>query len=177
MRDTKKTLLLLGAAVFMTGLEDILKDYVAIASLLGVMTVGFILLEKYPKVSKRLSVKLNKIWVFAEILLFVLVGAQVNISVASDSLGMGLALIALGLIARSIGVLISTAGSGYTRGETLFAVVAYWPKATVQAAIGSVPLAMGVAHGETFLAIAVLAILVTAPLGAIGIRVIGDRVL
>mgnify|MGYP000150351540 CR=1 FL=1 len=177
MRDTKKTLLMLGAAVFMTGLEDLLKSHVEIASLLGVMTVGFILLENYPKVSKRLSVKLNKIWVFAEILLFVLVGAQVNISVASQSLGTGLLLIFLGLLARSLGVLFSISGSDYTFGEKCFAVVAYWPKATVQAAIGSVPLAMGVAHGEVFLAIAVLSILVTAPLGAIGIRIIGEKVL
>ena len=177
MRDTKKTLLMLGAAVFMTGLEDLLKSHVEIASLLGVMTVGFILLENYPKVSKRLSVKLNKIWVFAEILLFVLVGAQVNISVASQSLGTGLLLIFLGLLARSLGVIFSISGSDYTFGEKCFAVVAYWPKATVQAAIGSVPLAMGVAHGEVFLAIAVLSILVTAPLGAIGIRIIGEKVL
>jgi NhaP-type Na+/H+ or K+/H+ antiporter len=177
MRDTKKTLLLLGAAVFMTGFEDFLADKIEIAALLGVMTVGFILLEKYPKISKRLSVKLNKIWVFAEIILFVLVGAQVNISVASQSLGIGLLLILLGLIARSIGVLLSISGSDYTPGEKLFCVVAYWPKATVQAAIGSVPLTMGVAHGESFLAIAVLAILVTAPLGAIGIRIIGEKVL
>lgn len=177
MRDTKKTLLMLGAAVFMTGLEDLLKSHVEIASLLGVMTVGFILLENYPKVSKRLSVKLNKIWVFAEILLFVLVGAQVNVSVATHSLGVGILLIFLGLVARSIGVLLSISGSDYTRGEKWFAVVAYWPKATVQAAIGSVPLALGVAHGEVFLAIAVLSILVTAPLGAIGIRIIGEKVL
>jgi len=177
MRDTKKTLLMLGAAVFMTGLEDLLKSHMEIASLLGVMTVGFILLENYPKVSKRLSVKLNKIWVFAEILLFVLVGAQVNISVATHSLGVGIILIFLGLVARSIGVLLSISGSGYTPGEKWFAVVAYWPKATVQAAIGSVPLALGVAHGEIFLAIAVLSILVTAPLGAIGIRIIGEKVL
>lgn len=177
MRDTKKTLLMLGAAVFMTGLEDLLKSHVEIASLLGVMTLGFILLENYPKVSKRLSVKLNKIWVFAEILLFVLVGAQVNISVASQSLGTGLLLIFLGLLARSLGVLLSISGSDYSFGEKCFAVVAYWPKATVQAAIGSVPLALGVAHGEVFLAIAVLSILVTAPLGAIGIRIIGEKVL
>lgn len=177
MRDTKKTLLMLGAAVFMTGLEDLLKSHVEIASLLGVMTVGFILLENYPKVSKRLSVKLNKIWVFAEILLFVLVGAQVNVFVASQSLGVGVLLIFLGLLARSLGVLISISGSDYTLGEKLFAVVAYWPKATVQAAIGSVPLAMGVSHGEVFLAIAVLSILITAPLGAIGIRIIGEKVL
>ncbi len=177
IRDTKKALLLLGAAIFMTALEDGLSNTVEIASLLGVMTLGFILLEKYPKVSKRLSVKLNKIWVFAEIILFVLVGAQVNIAVASQSFGIGILLIFFGLIARSIGVLISISGSGYSFGEKLFSVVAYWPKATVQAAIGSVPLAMGVAHGEVFLAIAVLSILITAPLGAIGIRVIGDKVL
>ncbi|MGB3367523.1 MAG: cation:proton antiporter, partial [Acidaminobacteraceae bacterium] len=112
----------------------------------------------------------NKIWIFAEILLFVLVGAQVNISVAFDSGVVGLVLIIIGLLARSFGVIISVIGSNLNFKERLFCVVAYTPKATVQAAIGAIPLTLGVAGGEVMLAIAVLSILVTAPLGAIGIR-------
>jgi len=117
-----------------------------------------------------LSVKFNKIWIFAEILLFVLVGAQVNISVAFDSGIMGLLIIIIGLFGRSFGVIISVIGSNLNFKERLFCVVAYTPKATVQAAIGAIPLTLGVASGDVILAIAVLSILVTAPLGAIGIR-------
>ena len=85
IRDTKKTLILIATAIMLTGLEDVLKNIVPIASLLGVMTMGFVLLEKYSKVANRMSIKLNKVWVIAEILLFVLVGAQVNIHVAVTS--------------------------------------------------------------------------------------------
>lgn len=175
MRDTKKVLIVLGSAIVLNSIEEFLEGWVPIASLLGVMTIGFILLEKYPLVAKRISNKFNKIWVFAQLLLFVLVGAEVNIYVAIDSGLIGLIIIAIGLIARSIGVLISVAGTNLNRKERLFCVISYVPKATVQAAIGAVPLAMGVASGEIILAIAVLSILITAPLGAIGIRATSDK--
>ncbi|GAA0182474.1 cation:proton antiporter [Clostridium sediminicola] len=182
IRDTKKTLILVGIAIVMTALEGNVKVpgtgwEVPFASLLGVMTVGFVLLEKYPVVGNRLSAKFNKVWVFAELLLFVLVGAQVNIHVALDSGLIGIVIIFVGLIARSIGVLISVAGTDFTVKEKLFCVIAYVPKATVQAAIGAVPLAAGVKSGEIILAIAVLAIIITAPLGALGVRISGERLL
>lgn len=177
LRDTKKVLIILSIAILFTAFEDFISDYIPIASLLGVMTIGFIILEHYPKLAKRLSVKLNKIWVFAEILLFVLVGAQVNVGVAFQSGLVGLIIISGGLIARSIGVFISLIGTELTARERLFCVIAYTPKATVQAAIGAVPLAAGVASGDVILAMAVLAIMVTAPLGAIGIRVAGEAYL
>ncbi|RQD78924.1 MAG: sodium:proton antiporter, partial [Halanaerobium sp. MSAO_Bac5] len=123
----------------------------------------------------RLSSKFNKIWVFAEIMLFVLVGAEVNIYVAFESGLRGLIIILIGLTARSLGVLISVAGTDFNWKEKFFTVIAYTPKATVQAAIGAVPLAAGVASGELILAIAVLSILITAPLGAIGIKFTGER--
>ncbi len=175
IRDTKKALILIGTAIMFTGLEDALKDILPIASLLGVMTIGFIILEKYPKVANRLASKFNKIWVFAELLLFVLVGAQVNIYVAANSGLLGLVVILIGLIARGIGVLISVAGTNLSWKERLFCVIAYIPKATVQAAIGAVPLAAGVESGELILAIAVLSIIITAPIGAIGIKLGGNR--
>ena len=175
IRDTKKTLILIGIAIIFTNVEDALTNIIPIASLVGVMTIGFILLEKYPKVANRLASKLNKVWVFAELLLFVLVGAQVNIYLALDSGMLGLLIIAVGLVARSIGVLISVTGTDFNWKEKLFCIIAYTPKATVQAAIGAVPLSAGVESGELILAIAVLSIIITAPLGAIGIRLSGER--
>ncbi|WP_139905462.1 cation:proton antiporter [Clostridium thermarum] len=175
MRDTKKTLILIAAAIILTGIEELLKNVVPIASLLGVMTIGFILLEKHPNAANRLAMKYNKVWVFAEILLFVLVGTQVNIQVALGSGVIGVLIIVIGLIFRSIGVLVSLAGTNLNMKERMFCVIAYLPKATVQAAIGAVPLAAGVKSGELILAIAVLSIIITAPLGAIGIKAAGEH--
>jgi NhaP-type Na+/H+ or K+/H+ antiporter len=169
IRDTKKLLLIVGTAIMLTALENLLKDKVEIAGLLGVMTIGFIILEKMPKVGKRLSAKLNKVWVFAEILLFVLVGAQVNINVAVNAGAMGIVVIFIGLIGRSIGVIISVLGTDFNWKERIFCVISYIPKATVQAAMGAIPLSMGVQSGDVILAIAVLSIIITAPLGAIAI--------
>lgn len=177
LRDTKKALLILSSAILLTGLEDVLKDIFPIAALLGVMTIGFILQEKYKIVSTRLAAKLNKIWVFAEIMLFVLVGAEVNIHLAIDSGFYGLIIIFLGLIARGVGVLISLVGTELNWKERIFSVIAYTPKATVQAAIGAVPLAVGVRSGDLILAMAVFAIIITAPLGAVGIKLAGENLL
>lgn len=177
IRDTKKVLIILGSAILLTTLESILKNKVEIAGLLGVMTIGFIILEKMPEVGKRLALKFNKIWVFAEILLFVLVGAQVNIYVAVDAGAKGIIVIIIGLIGRSIGVWISLLGTDLNRKERLFCIISYIPKATVQAAMGAIPLSLGVASGDVILAIAVLSILITAPLGAIAINASGPRLL
>lgn len=177
IRDTKKVLLIIGASILLTALENLLKNKIEIAGLLGVMTIGFIILEKMPQVGKRLGLKLNKIWIFAEILLFVLVGAQVNICVAINAGVVGIAVILIGLIGRSIGVLISLVGTNLNWRERVFCIIAYLPKATVQAAIGAIPLSLGVASGEIILAIAVLSILITAPLGAIAISFSSTRIL
>lgn len=160
-----------------SAIEDILSGTIAIASLLGIMVIGFWISEKLPKVGKKLSEGFNKVWVFARFLLFILVGAEVNIYTAVEGGKIGLIIIAIGLIARSIGVILSLAGSKLNRKEKLFCIIAYSPKATVQAAIGSIPLAMGVEGGELILAIAVLSILITAPLGAIGIKLSSGRLL
>lgn len=177
IRDSKKVLVILGIAILLGTIESLLKSKIQIASLLGVMTIGFVLFEKMPLVGERLALKFNKIWVFAEILLFVLVGAQVNIGVAFKSGGAGILIIIIGLAGRSIGVGLSVLGTNLDWKERLFCVIAYIPKATVQAAMGAVPLALGIADGELILAIAVLSIVLTAPLGAIAIKAAGPRLL
>jgi NhaP-type Na+/H+ or K+/H+ antiporter len=177
IRDTKKVLLIIGASILLTAVESLLKNKIEIAGLLGVMTIGFIILEKLPNVAKRLAWKLNKIWVFAEILLFVLVGAQVNVSVALDAGAVGILVIIIGLLGRSLGVIVSLLGTELNWKERIFCVIAYIPKATVQAAMGAIPLSLGVASGEIILAVAVLSILVTAPLGAVAISLSAPRLL
>ncbi|SDY54900.1 sodium/proton antiporter, CPA1 family (TC 2.A.36) [Proteiniborus ethanoligenes] len=177
MRDTKKVLLILGLSILLTELENLLKTRIEIASLLGVMTIGFIIIDKMPNVGKRLASKFNKIWVFAEILLFVLVGAQVNIGVAANAGKIGAIIIFIGILGRSLGVIISLLGTNLNWKEKLFCIISYIPKATVQAAMGAVPLSLGVKSGEVILAIAVLSILITAPLGAIGINIFADKLL
>ena len=177
MRDTKKMLYLLASAILLTTLEGAIKSKIEIAGLLGVMAIGFVILEKIPRVGNNMAIKLNKVWVFAEILLFVLVGAQVNTALAIEAGFKGILLIAIGLIARSIGVVLSLMGTDLNLKEKLFCVIAYTPKATVQAAIGAIPLSMGVESGDLILSLAVLAIIITAPLGAIGIKVAGSRLL
>lgn len=175
--DTKKVLLVLGFSILLNQLESVLKTKLQLASLLGVMTVGFILTEKLPDVGRKLSEKFNMIWVFAEILLFVLVGAEVNVNVALKAGGAGIILILTGLVGRSIGVVISLSGTDLNWKERLFCIIAYIPKATVQAAMGAVPLSLGVESGDVILAIAVLSILITAPLGAVGIHYSAEKLL
>jgi len=175
LRATKMTIVLISVAILFTWLEDVLKGKVAISALLGVMTIGFVILEKTEKRAHDISKKLSKIWILAEILLFVLVGAQVNIKIALNAGLAGIALIFLALIARSVGTYISLIGTDLNFRERIFCVISYIPKATVQAAIGAVPLEMGVQNGGVILAVAVLSILVTAPLGAIGILFSGEK--
>jgi solute carrier family 9B (sodium/hydrogen exchanger), member 1/2 len=148
-----------------------------LAGLLGVMTLGFVLLEKANGIAVTLERGLNQIWFFAQIFLFVLIGAQVNLSVAWQAGLMGLTIIGAGVLARTLGVMIALYRSHLSLRERLFCAIAYMPKATVQAAIGGIPLAMGIESGETILAIAVLAVVITASLGATGIQFSAPRLL
>jgi NhaP-type Na+/H+ or K+/H+ antiporter len=173
VRATEKTLILLMMALLLVHTGEIIHS----AALLGVMTVGFLLLEKAEPIAHEVAAKLAKIWIFAEILLFVLIGMKVDLRVALQAGLPALALIAGGLIARSAGVWLATVGSGLNKNERLFCICAYLPKATVQAALGSVPLALGIPGGETILALAVLSVLFTAPLGLFAIRIGGPRLL
>ncbi|EKF85969.1 sodium:proton antiporter [Methanobacterium formicicum] len=177
IRNTEKTLIILASAILLKNLGDVLSSMVPIAALIGVMVIGFVILEKMPELGMEISSKLDKIWIFAEILLFVLVGAQVNIQLAASFAVVGLAIILIGLTARSAGVYLSLMGSKLNLREKIFCIIAYTPKATVQAAIGAIPLSMGVATGPEILAIAVIAILFTAPLGAWGVNWYGEKVL
>lgn len=173
VRATEKTLVLVMVAVLLVQLGDKLH----VAALLGVMTVGFILLERAEYIAHELAAKLKKVWIFAEIILFVLIGLSVDVPTALGAGLKGLMVISIGLFFRSFGVFLSTLGSSLSRNERIFCIIAYLPKATVQAALGSVALQAGVAEGETILALAVLSILFTAPLGLIGIKVFGKRLL
>lgn len=176
-RATKEGMIVIGSAILLTWLEKTVRPFVAVSALSGVIAIGFIILEKSEPIAHKISRKLGKIWVFAEILLFVLVGAQVNIHVAWNAGLAGLVIIFIGLIARSTGTYISLIKTGLNIREKLFCMASYIPKATVQAAIGAVPLSLGIKSGDIILAVAVLAILFTAPLGAIGMNIIGEKVL
>ncbi len=180
---THRVLTILSVAVLLMSLEDLTKDYVPFASLLAVMTIGYIILKNRSRYAHEVSNQLAKLWVPAEIVLFVMVGAQVNVKVAWDSGLNGALLIFIALIFRSIGTWMSVLGTDLNRKERLFVVISYIPKATVQAAIGGAPLlamkaaGMNTAPGDTILAMAVLSILLTAPLGAWGIILSGPRLL
>ncbi len=177
LKDAKKVLIVLAAAIFLAVAEDLVPVAIPFAALLGVMMMGFVMMEKNEKMGTLLSGKLNSVWVFAEILLFFLVGAEVNVLLALESGFIGLGIIFAGLLARSLGVMLALNRTHFNLRERGFCVLAYWPKATVQAAIGAVPLSLGAPHGEFILAVAVLSIVVTAPLGAIAIRLTGEKVL
>ncbi|HIX15111.1 MAG TPA: cation:proton antiporter [Candidatus Hungatella pullicola] len=169
MRDSVKGVLILSISFLVVSLEDSWKGVLPFSGLLAVMSAGIFLQIKRPEVAKRLSVKYSKLWVAAEVLLFVLVGAAVDITYAWKSGGAAVILLFGVLIFRMAGVLCCMIKTKLSWKERLFSVIAYMPKATVQAAIGGVPLAMGLACGQVVLTVAVTAILITAPLGALGI--------
>lgn len=189
LRDTMKVIIFLVVSVIFYELAElpVIKSVVPIAALLGIMAIGFVLLEKYDMLAVRMANKFNKIWVFAEILLFVYIGLEVRLVDVNTSLvGIGVLILMIGLFARSLGVYLSLIKSHLNSREKLFCVIAYWPKATVQAAMGAVPLTMAlngqmtdmtVEDGQLILTMAVLSIIVTAPLGAIGIKLAGPKLL
>lgn len=183
-RATKRAMAVIGVAIILVHLGDVLEaKQIPFAALLAVMAIGFIILERRERMAHELSLKLGKIWVFAEIILFSMVGAQVNLQVALDAGLRGAALILLGLLFRSLGSYLCTLGSPLSNRERLFVVIAYLPKATVQAAIGSAPLVamqtngMATAPGEVILAVAVMSIVLTAPTGAWAIAWAGEHLL
>ena len=160
IRDTSKVIILVCVSFLLVTFED------AFASLIAVMTMGIALQQKRKNVAKRLSAKFNKLWVGAEVMLFVLVGATVDIRYAVSAGVVSIVLIFVVLVFRMLGVFLCLLKTKLTMKERMFCVIAYMPKATVQAAIGGVPLAMGLSCGNIVLTVAVTAILITAPLGA-----------
>jgi NhaP-type Na+/H+ or K+/H+ antiporter len=169
MRDSVKLLIIISFAFLFLTLESWLKGMLPVSGLLAVMAMGATILQSYPVLAKRISPKFSKLWVAAEIILFVLVGATVDIQFALKAGPIMIALLLLVLLFRMAGVYFSTAKTKLNQKERLFSMIAYIPKATVQAAIGSLPLAMGLSCGNIVLTAAVLAILITAPMGAFAI--------
>lgn len=169
IRDTAKVLIILGISFLLAAAEDSLTTPVTFSALIAIMFIGVGLQRKRETVAKRLAVKYGKLWVAAEVFLFVLVGATVNIGYLGRVGVRALLMIAGALLFRMAGVWVCLLGTGLKTGEKAFTMLAYTPKATVQAAIGGIPLALGFACGDTVLTVAVLAIVLTAPLGAFAI--------
>ena len=169
IRDSVKVLIILSVSFLLLELQNRLEGIVPVSGLLAIMSMGIIINQKYDVLAKRLSVKYNKLWLGAEIFLFVLVGIAVDLKYAIAA-GVGvILLVILALVFRMMGVAVSLVKTKLNKKERLFCMVAYTPKATVQAALGTVPLAMGLSCGEIVLTVAVISILITAPFGAIGV--------
>ncbi|MFQ6862257.1 MAG: cation:proton antiporter [Beduini sp.] len=166
IRDTAKVIILLCIAFILVSLEDQFSTIIPFSALISIMSMGIIMQRKRENVAVRLSTKFNKLWVASEIILFVLVGATVDLNYALSAGVMAIILIFGVLAFRMLGVWVCLVKTKLDKKERLFCMIAYTPKATVQAAIGGVPLAMGLACGNIVLTVAVLAILITAPLGA-----------
>lgn len=177
VRDTLKVMIIAGAAFLLIVLDDATKATFEISGLIAIIALGSTILEKHPELAARLTVKFSKVWVGAEIMLFVLVGSIVDIGQFLTIGIYALLIILLGLLIRTAAVFISTSPSNLLPKERLFVAVAYLPKATVQAAIGAIPLSLGIPSGGLILSISVLAIFITAPLGAIGMDHFKTRLL
>lgn len=169
IRNSMKVVIVLGMSFLLMSVEAWLEDVVSVSGLLAVVSMAcMIKIKSAPIVSKRLSEKFGKLWVAAEVMLFVLVGAAVDIRYTLGAGAAAVLMIAIALGFRAVGICLCLAGTKLNRRERLFGIIAYLPKATVQAAIGSVPLAAGLPCGQLVLSVAVLSILITAPLGAVG---------
>lgn len=166
IRDSIKILIILSVSFLFITVEDLLKGFIPISGLLAVMSLGATILKIYSKLARRISNKYSKLWVGSEVFLFVLVGASVDIKYAMNSGIITIILILGALVFRIFGVLLSLIKTEMNFKERLFSAIGYMPKATVQAAIGALPLSMGLASGEIILTVAVLSIIITAPLGA-----------
>ena len=185
IRDTSKVLIILSISFLLVVMEDKLSTPITFSALIAIMFIGIGLQKKRETVAKRLSVKYGKLWVAAEVFLFVLVGATVNIGYLGKVGVKALIVIIGALVFRMFGVFVCLLGTSLKRKERLFTMLAYTPKATVQAAIGGIPLALGFTCGDLVLTVAVLAIVLTAPLGAFAIdlsykkllnRIIGEGI-
>ena len=169
VRNSMKVIIVLGTAFLLLAVEEWLENILPVSGLLAIMSMAMVLaMRSVPEVTKRLQEKYGKLWIAAEVILFVLVGAAVDIRYTLEAGAGAVLMIFIGLICRSIGTWLCMVGTNLNKKEKLYCVIAYLPKATVQAAIGSVPLSLGLSCGNIVLSVAVLSILITAPLGAIG---------
>jgi len=177
VRDTVKVMIIMATAFFVISFEEFINDFIPMSALLSVMVIGIAFLNQSEERALRLREKFSRVWVFAELVLFVLVGTKVDLSVALGAGLFAVLLLFIELSFRLIGVQLSLMKSKLNQKERLFTGISYIPKATVQAAIGAIPLMLGVEHGDLILALAVLSIIITAPIGAIGIDLTYKRLL
>lgn len=177
MRDSIKVIIILSISFLLVTLENSLKGIIPVSGLIAIMSIGISLQKIRSDASKRISTKFSKLWVAAELMLFVLVGATVDIKYAFSAGIMAILLIFGVLVFRMIGVLICLIKTKLNKKERIFCMIAYCPKATVQAAIGYIPLTMGLSCGNIVLTVAVLSILITAPLGAFFIELLYKKLL
>ncbi|MCQ2495641.1 MAG: cation:proton antiporter [Lachnospiraceae bacterium] len=177
IRDTAKVLIILSISLLLIVAEDSLATPITFSALIAVMFIGIGLKKKSEETAKKISAKYGKLWVGAEVFLFVLVGATVNIGYLGKVGLNAVFVILIALVFRMLGVFICLLGTRLNKKERLYSMVAYTPKATVQAAIGGIPLAAGLACGDTVLTVAVLAIVITAPLGAFAMDLLYKRCL
>ncbi len=177
MRDSVKILIILSVSFLILEFENQIEEVVAVSGLLAIMSMGITVKQRYDILASRLSVKYNKLWVAAEVMLFVLVGATVDLSYIKQAGVVAICVVLGALVFRMAGVFTCMIKTPLNTKERLFCMVSYTPKATVQAAIGSIPLAMGLACGQQVLTVAVLAIVITAPFGAICIDQLYDKLL
>ena len=169
VRNSMKVIIVLGTSFLLLAVEEWIENILPVSGLLAIMSMAMVLaMRSVPEVTKRLQEKYGKLWIAAEVILFVLVGAAVDIRYTLEAGAGAVLMIFIGLICRSIGTWLCMLGTNLNKKEKLYCVIAYLPKATVQAAIGSVPLSLGLPCGNIVLSVAVLSILITAPLGAIG---------
>lgn len=170
VRNSMKVVIVLGVSFMLMAIETWAKGMVSVSGLLAVVSMACVLkIKSVSSVSQRLSEKFGKLWIAAEVILFVLVGSAVDIRYTLNAGIVAVGMIFIALVFRSVGVMICMLGTQLTFKERLFCVISYLPKATVQAAIGSVPLSLGLPCGKIVLSVAVLSIIITAPLGAFGI--------
>jgi NhaP-type Na+/H+ or K+/H+ antiporter len=167
MRDSIKVLIVLSVSFLLLEMQARLEGIIPVSGLLAIMSMGIMIKQKYDVLARRLSVKYNKLWLGAEVFLFVLVGIAVDLKYAMAAGGVVVLLVILALICRMAGVAFSLVKTKLSLKERLFCAMAYTPKATVQAAIGTIPMAMGLECGSIVLTMAVVSILLTAPFGAI----------
>ncbi|MFA9463662.1 MAG: cation:proton antiporter [Velocimicrobium sp.] len=167
MRDSVKILIILSVSFLLLALQKRIENIVPFSALLAIMSIGISIYEKHTQLAERLSAKYNRLWVAAEVLLFVLVGAKVDLTHIKAQGLIAVLVVLAGLVFRMFGVFVCMIKSRLNKKERIFCMVAYTPKATVQAAIGALPLSMGLACGQSVLTVAVMSILITAPFGAI----------
>ena len=170
-------LIIISSSFLMIGLENMLKDYISISSLLGIMVTGIVLLFRNKEKAKQLSDGYNNLWIFFEIILFVLVGATVDFSYAINNGLIAILILIIGLLFRTLGVLLCLIKTKLTFKERMFTILAYIPKATVQASIGGIALSLGLSCGSIILTVSVISILITAPIGAILIDNLSSKLL